>query len=242
MNRLIKLFSLLAIISLSTMSEQANAQITEGIIIYEVKINLHAQLPEDMEAMKASIPEFQSLKKELIFNRQASLFRDFEEEPGGGRRGWFRMGANEVHHQNLVGGKYTVQRGLLNDEYLIESEVERNPWTLTGRSEMIAGKFCQLAWRMDEKDSTMIEVWFTPEIPLSIGPDNFFGLPGAVLMAVVNYNERIYIATEILQQPVPASRVNPPTRGKRVSPEEFTEISEELMEQFRSRMGGRRGN
>ncbi|TVR83564.1 MAG: GLPGLI family protein [Saprospirales bacterium] len=240
MNRFIKFISFHFIIYLLIWTTAAWGQITEGIIIYEVKLNLHAQLPDDMEAMKASIPEFQSMRKELLFNREASLFRDYEEEPGGGRRGWFRMGANEVHHQNLLEGKYTVQRGLLNDEYLIESEVERHPWTLTGRTEMIAGKFCQLAWRMDHKDSTMIEVWFTPEIPLPVGPDNYFGLPGAVLMAVVNYNERIYIATEILQQAVPSTRVAAPTRGKKVTPEEFAEISEEMMEQFRSRMGGGR--
>jgi len=215
-----------------------SAQITEGIIIYDVKINLHQMLPEDMEAMKASIPEFQSQKKELIFNRNASLFRDYEEPGAGGRGRWFSMAARETHHQNLLEKTYTVQRGVLNDDYLIEEEMEWYPWNLTGRSEMIAGKFCQLAWRVDEKDSTMIEVWFSPEIPLSIGPDNYFGLPGAVLMAVVNYNERIYIATEILPQTIPDSRVVAPTRGKKVSQEEFDKIQEEMMEQFRSRMGG----
>ena len=222
-------------------STSTEAQITEGIIVYDVRINLHSMLPEDMEAMKASIPEFQSQKKELLFNRNASLFRDYEEPGGGGRGRMFTMGAREIHHQNLAEQTYTVQRAILNDDYLIEEEVEWYSWNLTGRSEMIAGKFCQLAYRVDEKDSTMIEVWFTPEIPLAIGPDNYFGLPGAVLMAVINYNERIYIATEILSESVPDSRVQAPSRGKKVSSEEFDEIQEEMMEQFRSRMGGGQG-
>lgn len=214
------------------------AQITEGTIIYEVKINLHQLLPEDMEGMKESIPEFQDLKKELVFTRDQSLFVDYEEEVGRGRGSWFRMGAREIHHHNLPENKYTVQRGLMNDDYLIEEDVERHPWTLTGRSEMIAGKICQLAYRVDDRDSSMIEVWFTPEIPLSIGPENYFGLPGAVLMAVINYNEKIYIATEIINHAVSDSRVQVPTRGKRVSRKEYEEISEKMMEEFRSRAGG----
>ncbi len=215
------------------------AQITEGSIIYEVKINLHQMLPEEMEGMKASIPEFQNVQRELLFNREASLFREYEEEPGTGR-GWFRMGASETHHQHIQNGIYTVKRGVLNEDYLIKSEVKRHPWNLTGRTEMIAGRVCQLAWRMDEKDSTMIEVWYTPEIPVPVGPDEYFGLPGAVLMAVINYNERIYIATEVREEEVPTSRIQAPTGGTEVTPEEFEKISEEMMEQFRSRMGGRR--
>lgn len=236
MHKLIKYLVFCLFLHLATLS--LAAQITEGIIIYDVKINIHQMLPEDMEAMKASIPEFQSLKKELIFNREASLFLDYEEPGAGGRGRWFSMAAREIHHQSMTDQLYTVQKGILNDDYLIEEEVEWYPWNLTGRSEMIAGKFCQLAWRMDERDSSMIEVWFTPEIPLSIGPDNYFGLPGAVLMAVVNYNEKIYIATEILPQAIPGSRVAVPSRGKKVAREEFDQIQEEVMEQFRSRMGG----
>lgn len=228
------------IFSLFLCAGLVQAQITEGIITYDVKINLHQALPEDMEAMKASLPEFQSLKKELLFTRDQALFKDYEEA-GSRRGGWFRMGANETHHIHLKENTYTVKRGLLNDEFLIKQEVERHPWTLTGRSEVIAGKFCQLAYRHTEEDSTLIEVWFTPEIPLSIGPDNYFGLPGAVLMAVVNYNERIYIATEINEQEVSESAVAVPTGGREVTAEEFEKISEEMMEQFRSRMGGGRG-
>ena len=217
------------------------AQITEGSIIYEVKINLHQLLPEGMEGMKASIPEFQDSKKELIFNREQSVFIDYEEELGRGRGGWFRMSAREIHHQNLKENTYTVQRGLMNDDYLIVEEVEWYPWTLTGRSEVIAGKICQLAYRVDDRDSSMIEVWFSPEIPVSVGPERYFGLPGAVLMAVINYNERIYIATEINKGPISTSRLQAPTRGEKVTREEFEKISEKMMEEFQSRMGrGRR--
>src|SRR5690606_32868943 len=77
------------------------AQQLEGTILYEQKINLHRRLTADQEEMKARLPEYSTSKKELIFNRDASLYKEMVDDDAGGRggRGFMRIGggSSEVY-------------------------------------------------------------------------------------------------------------------------------------------------
>ena len=52
----------------------AQGQGTEGVITYEMKINLHRRIPPGQEARKAMIPEFRTTKQQLFFNQSESLY------------------------------------------------------------------------------------------------------------------------------------------------------------------------
>ena len=89
------------LIALTSITTTATAQMKEGKISYERKINMHRNLPDPQ--MKSMIPEFRTDKFELIFNESVSLFRSVvdDEAPdpfanaggggGGGMRFNFRM-------------------------------------------------------------------------------------------------------------------------------------------------------
>ena len=83
---------------------QTMAQVKEGKLIFERKINMHKMITDP--EMRRNIPEFRSEKFELVFNEQATVFKTLPNEdapdpfansgaPGsGGSRGmgWmFRM-------------------------------------------------------------------------------------------------------------------------------------------------------
>ena len=77
---------------LTSLSSAAIAQMKEGKISYERKINMHRFITDP--EMKARIPEFRTDKFELLFTEQASLFRTVvdDEAPdpfanNGGDRG-----------------------------------------------------------------------------------------------------------------------------------------------------------
>lgn len=73
-------------------------------------------------------------------------------------------------------------------KYVIQKE-KRNDWKLTTEEKIIEGFLCYKA-TMSEivinpinlKSSTyIITAWYAPKIPFSVGPLNYFGLPGLIL-------------------------------------------------------------
>ena len=56
----------------------AFAQVKEGKLIFERKVNMHKMITDP--EMRARIPEFRTDKFELLFNEQASMFKTIVEE------------------------------------------------------------------------------------------------------------------------------------------------------------------
>lgn len=90
-----------------------------------------------------------------------------------------------------------------------------------------------------------ITAWYTPQIPVSTGPKDCYGLPGLILE--VNVGRTTMLCTEIIINPKDEVEIKKPTKGKKVTREEYNTIvkekSDELREQFRNQRrngGGRR--
>src|ERR1700704_1887180 len=72
------------------------AQIKEGRIVYERKINLHKRLSPDQESMKNMIPEFNSSKVQLVFAENESIYKNVQEDED------IRETAGEGDHGNRM--------------------------------------------------------------------------------------------------------------------------------------------
>lgn len=86
-----------------------------------------------------------------------------------------------------------------------------------------------------------VTAWYTPQIPVSNGPADYWGLPGLILE--VNAGRTTILCTEIILNPSEEVEIKEPKKGEKVTRKEYTEIvtkkMEELRQNFRSR--GRRG-
>ncbi len=72
-----------------------------------------------------------------------------------------------------------------------------------------------------------VTAWFAPSIPLAFGPRGYVGLPGLILR--INYGEGLtYQATEIALGEDLEVSIKKPTKGKKVSNEEFLAIGAEM--------------
>ena len=83
-----------------------------------------------------------------------------------------------------------------------------------------------------EHDSTTIEAWFTPQIPIPGGPASYGGLPGMILVLSLNDGQTQYQATEVVLQELEAGLIGPPEDGDDVSYEEFEQIVKERLEEM----------
>ena len=83
-----------------------------------------------------------------------------------------------------------------------------------------------------------ISAWFAEDIVSPVEPENNGGLPGAILMLDINNGESTYTAIDI-KPTVNKKDIKQPTKGKKVTREEFRNTVKEMMQNF-GPPGGRR--
>ncbi|AWA31409.1 GLPGLI family protein [Flavobacterium magnum] len=81
----------------------------------------------------------------------------------------------------------------------------------------------------------LITAWYAPEIPVSQGPDNYWGLPGLILE--VNDGKTTILCSKIVINPKEKADIKAPKNGKEVSQKEYDETVLKKMEEFKD-MGG----
>ncbi len=87
---------------------------------------------------------------------------------------------------------------------------------------------------------TVITAWYTPEIPVSQGPENYWGLPGLILE--VNDGKTVILCSKIVLNPKVKTDIKAPTKGKVTSQKDFDDAVTKKMEEFREMNQGRSGN
>ena len=83
-----------------------------------------------------------------------------------------------------------------------------------------------------------VTAWYTPQIPVSQGPGDFWGLPGLILE--VNTDKTTILCSKIVMNPQDKDVIEAPEKGEVVSRKEYNDIVTKKMEEMRSMYGGRR--
>ncbi len=244
------LISFLALFFVLSLSAQNNS----GEIVYLEKINIHKSLPPEMEAMKDRIPEFRESKKILYFNSEEALYKNkprTEEEKqqrqefrGEGRRGRRRgrfggRNANNEYYTSVSDKLSVDSRNLFGKDFLIEGNRDPLKWKITGEQKQVGSYLCQKATYQDTTQN--IVAWFTPMIPVPSGPNQYNGLPGMILHMDFDAGLRQITAVDILLKELEKDVIVKPTKGKKVSEEEFDKIREEKIKEMEEEFGGRGG-
>lgn len=262
-------------VALIATTTSVHAQMKEGKISYERKINMHRNLPDPQ--MKAMVPEFRTDKFELIFNESVSLFRSVvdDEAPdpfanaggggGGGMRMNFRMPTANTYTDMAKQTQYE-ERAFFEKEFLIVDSLKQYKWKLSEETKTIAKQLCKKATTMitapqmrmrismgggNNTDSaatapvkpkeTELVVWYTENIPVSFGPDNYTGLPGVIMEIDQDNGATVTTAVEVSAK-YPKKELVAPTKGEKMNRAQFQENMQKLMQDMQrgGGMGGRR--
>lgn len=221
-------------------------QAGEGVIVYETKINLHRNLPKEREDMKAMIPEFSTVRFQLIFNPDESLFKQLVDEEDDAAN--FTSGNRMMMRRNMQGETYlnrnedlvTVKQEFMGKEYLIEDTVKLSPWKFGTETKTIAGYACKMAYYTDDSRPDRkqeITAWYTDQLRPFLGPERFNTLPGTVLAVDVNNGERVLVAKTIDLRGLKKNELKRPVSGTKVSGKEFRKMVEGRMKEMRGQGG-----
>ncbi len=83
----------------------------------------------------------------------------------------------------------------------------------------------------DVPKEVIITAWYTMDIPVNQGPENYWGLPGLILE--VNDGTTTILCSKIVINPKDKKEIKQPKKGKLVTQKEFEKIAQEKMEEMR---------
>jgi GLPGLI family protein len=250
----------------------AMAQMKEGKIVYERKINMYRMITDP--EMRTRVPEFRTSQFELLFNDQASLFRTVPEDEApdpfannGGERGgprfMFRM-PETATYTDLASQIQYESRGMFEKTFLIIDSLKSIKWKMSEETKTIAKYLCKKATTSvplqtmriggprpggrNNPDTTVnapvlpkeqeVVVWYTEQIPASIGPDTFTGLPGAILEVNMDNDANVTTAIEVTVK-YPKKELVQPTKGDKMNRVQFQEAMKKIMDDMQKGGGMR---
>lgn len=209
-------------------------------------------------AREARLKEMMSKAREkeftLTFNKYESLYEEVEKlDPlsGNGRGRRFRNGKEYVN----IKDKIALQEvDMFSKEFLVADTLATRKWVLVNETRKIGNYTCykatytikvepltdeqkkkledkavNLTDRPERTDIT-ITAWYTPEVPVSLGPAGYHGLPGLILE--VSDEHTTTLCTRLVINPKDKTEIKVPFRGEKVSREEFMAIMRKKSEEF----------
>ena len=232
---------------------------------FSIKMDSTKMAPEQMAQIQASLKKQMEQNYVLSFNQTESTWKK-EESLGGGPATASAGGAvfmvatsgeGSMLYKNIADQSYAQEREVMGKEYLIQEKSEPFEWELSGETKKVGNYTVQKAsftkivdskrfstgmTEMENvKDTLQVTVWFTPEIPVSHGPENYFGLPGLIL-EVQNQGRTLICEKIELNPSAEPVVIERPSKGKEISLEEFKKMEEEGMKQMMNRYQGKPGS
>jgi len=190
---------------------------------------------------------------ELEFTQEESIFKKLQKldvpEPKktGISISISVMDEQEILYKNLKENKLIKETEFHGKQFLIQDDIEITDWQLSKESRTIGNYICFKATYVPKRDSseteqdkledsTPIVAWYTPQIPVKNGPQNYQGLPGLILE--IQAGELKFLCTKIVLNPEEKVVITKPRKGKKVNQKEFSAImnkkAEEMMESFKT--------
>lgn len=90
---------------------------------------------------------------------------------------------------------------------------------------------------VEEVDMVEVEAWYTPMVPISQGPSDYWGLPGLILE--VSVGNTTLLCSKIVLNPEDKNTIEAPNKGKLVTKKEYKAIITSKMQEMRDNRGRR---
>ena len=217
------------------------------------------------EAQKKQIQERLKNRLEktyvLTFNKEESSFKEDQklDAISGATDSWGKNFSPGEQYKNIKSNEFVQMQEFYGKQFLVKDELQKIKWTMTKESKNIGNYMSfmattsipksELEWynfswgdiqssnNESGQEEEMVEVtaWYTPQIPVSMGPSEFWGLPGLILE--VNMNNTTMLCSKIVMNPEDKNEIEAPKRGKEVAKMEYKEIITGKMIEMRDNRG-----
>ena len=180
-----RIFPFLILFLAGSLSTQAQ-HLFAGKITFERKTNVH-QLYEEQEWFenaKAEIPKIINSGFTLSFDTARSLYEPIPPAEDEKQTWYTPPGTENRVVQSFKAGTIAAQKQIFEQSFRIADSLPHYTWKIGSEVRTIAGFACRKAVTRI-CDSVYVVAFYTDDIPVSGGPEQFGGLPGMILQLVV---------------------------------------------------------
>ena len=204
----------------------------------------------------------------LTFNKSESFFYEEEklDAMSGATDSWGKNFTPGEQYKNVVENLQIQEQEFYGKQFLVKDKLQPISWTMGKESKQIGNYMCfkatatvptnDLTWYnfswdrlrtesaadstgTPEVKMTEIEAWYTPQIPVSHGPSEYWGLPGLILE--VSADNTTMLCSKIVLNPEEKIEIKAPKRGQEITKEAYQKTISERMKSFRDNRMRRRG-
>lgn len=217
------------------------------------------------EAVKLAMKKSSEKTYTMIFNKQEAVYEEDEalEQPSNGSLFVsIKMSGGGKKYINTK-EKITLEEDeIFGKAFLIEEPLVQLNWQLINESKKIGEYICLKAelvvpvtetqkqaykeflereekkpalFKMEEPRDKVVTVWYTPEIPVSFGPNNYWGLPGLILE--VNEDNLVILCSKVVLNSKSKLKIKRPNAGDKVSKKQFDAIQKKKMDSMKNEDG-----
>ncbi len=123
---------------------------------------------------------------------------------------------------------------MLGKKYVLEDDLQPQAWKIQSDLKEVAGHICMKALWEDTIKHQKVVAWFAQDIPLSMGPEKFCGLPGLILEVDVNDGGMTISAETIMAQKLTKEFDIPQKlKGKKITNADFEKMLKAHIEEKR---------
>lgn len=196
----------------------------------------------------------------LTFDKNTSIYKEDEAlappAAGGGMVFISSAGGSGTLFKNIKDQLFTNQQETFGKQFIIKDQLQPIEWELHGETKNIGDYTCYKATysKQIEASSVMtfsssddedkdedskvssemktitVTAWYTPQIPVSNGPESYQGLPGLILE--INDGDLTILCSKITINPDKKIEISEPKKGKQVSQKEYDEIMKKKMKEM----------
>ncbi|NQZ43854.1 MAG: GLPGLI family protein [Flavobacteriaceae bacterium] len=219
------------------------------------KVSAGEQELLNQRLMKAMQKEY-----DLVFNATESNWKEVEKLDNAGAGGGVEIvmigsgGGNGLLYKNTKTKNSVESTDGFGKLFLVSGTLQPYEWQMTAETKQIGRYTCYKAiaereitqisvsevnGEKEEKEETKtqtITAWYTLEIPVNHGPDDYWGLPGLIME--VSNGGRVLVCSKVVLNPKDAVAIEIPDKGKKVTAEEYEEIMKEQVEKMNKMYGG----
>lgn len=213
-----------------------SAQTTEGIIKYKQTSYF------DNENLPADAPKSMEIAMRLTFNKTASIYEKdpdvvVVENPEDNTPRMFRRMRNQgsrTYYKNISEGNVLEQINFFGKDFLVTDTIANIKWKVSaGEQKIIQGYTCMKATYKDSLNNLV--AFFTPQIPVSTGPEKYGKVPGLILEI---QSAKIHIIATEINKSALESPIAIPSKGDKMSQDAFKKLRDEKMKEQREMWGG----